>query len=70
MISRRDFLQVAAAAGLLAGGGNGKLKPGRHLKYTVETPMANLFLTMLDKMGVTAEQLGDSNDKLGYLGEL
>ncbi|MBS1826035.1 MAG: DUF1552 domain-containing protein [Acidobacteria bacterium] len=55
---------------LLAGGGNGKLKPGRHVKYAVETPMANLFIAMLDKMGVTAEQLGDSNGKLGYLGEL
>jgi hypothetical protein len=55
---------------LLAGAANGKIKPGRHIKYPVETPMANLFVAMLDKMGVTAEQLGDSNGKLGYLGEL
>ncbi len=55
---------------LLAGAANGKIKPGRHVKYPVETPMANLFMAMLDKMGVTAEQLGDSNGKLGYLGEL
>ncbi|MBL8217790.1 MAG: DUF1552 domain-containing protein [Bryobacterales bacterium] len=55
---------------LLAGGGNGKLKPGRHVKYSVETPMANLFVAMLDKMGVNMDQLGDSNGKLGYLGEL
>jgi len=55
---------------LLAGGGNGKLKPGRHVKYPVETPMANLFVAMLDKMGVNMDQLGDSNGKLGYLGEL
>ncbi|MBL8175569.1 MAG: DUF1552 domain-containing protein [Bryobacterales bacterium] len=55
---------------LLAGAANGKIKPGRHIKYPVETPMANLFVAMLDKMGVPVGQLGDSNGKLGYLGEL
>ena len=37
---------------ILAGRGNGTLKPGRHIRYSAETPMANLFITMLDQMGV------------------
>ncbi|MDQ6708256.1 MAG: DUF1552 domain-containing protein [Acidobacteriota bacterium] len=52
---------------VLAGRGNGKLRPGRHVRYPDETPMANLFLTMLDKMDVAVEHLGDSNGELGYL---
>lgn len=52
---------------LLAGGGNGKLKPGRHVRYAKDTPMANLYLAMLDRMGVETESLGDSNGKLEHL---
>jgi Protein of unknown function (DUF1552) len=56
---------------ILAGRGCGGLHPaGRHLKYPDETPMANLHVAMLDKMGVPAESLGDSNGKLGYLADL
>lgn len=55
---------------VLAGGGNGKLKSDRHVKYKSETPMANLFVAMLDKMGVNVEKMGDSNGKLGYLSEV
>jgi hypothetical protein len=55
---------------LLVGGGNGTLKPGRHVRYASETPMNNLFVAMLDRMGVEVESLGDSNGKLGYLSEL
>ena len=54
----------------LAGGGCGTLKPGRHIKYPAETPMANLFVAMLDRMGVPAEKMGDSNGELGYLADL
>ena len=49
---------------ILAGGGAGTLKGGRHLKYTNETPMANLLVSMLDKVGVHAETLGDSTGRL------
>ena len=49
---------------ILAGGGAGSLKGGRHLKYPDHTPMANLLLTMLDKSGVATENLGDSTGKL------
>lgn len=55
---------------VLVGGGNGKIKSGRHVKYAVETPMANLFVAMLDKMGAQVEALGDSNGKLEYLSGL
>ena len=52
---------------LLAGGAGGKLKGGRHLKYPVGTPMTNLFLTMLDKVGVNVDKMGDSTGKLELL---
>ena len=47
----------------LAGGGAGALTGGRHLKYP-ETPMMNLLLTMLDKVGVRIEQVADSTGRL------
>lgn len=48
---------------VLAGGGAGRLKGGRHLKYP-EMPMSNLLVTMLDKVGVSIETLGDSTGQL------
>jgi hypothetical protein len=47
---------------VLLGRGDGSLKPGRHIVYP-ETPMTNVFLTLLDRAGVTAERLGDSTGK-------
>jgi Protein of unknown function (DUF1552) len=55
---------------LLAGGGNGCLKPGRHVMYKPETPMANLYLTLLDRVGVKPEAIGDSTGKLEHLTDL
>lgn len=49
---------------LLAGRGGGKVKGGRHMVFPSQTPMNNLFLTMLDSVGVDVEQLGDSTGKL------
>jgi hypothetical protein len=49
---------------LLVGGGAGRLKGGRHLKYEDHTPMTNLLVTMLDKAGVELESLGDSTGRL------
>ena len=49
---------------LLAGGGVGRLKGGRHLQYEDHTPMTNLLLTMLDKIGVEVDKLGDSSGRL------
>ena len=51
---------------LLAGRGGGALNPGRHVRYTA-TPMANLFLSLADSMGVSSERFGDSTGKLKHL---
>ena len=45
---------------LLAGGGAGTIQGGRHLRYPQQTPMANLMLTLGDKLGVRIDRLGDS----------
>jgi Protein of unknown function (DUF1552) len=55
---------------ILAGRGNGTLKPGRMVRYPDETPITNLYVAMLDRMGVSVETLGDSTGKLGYLSDL
>jgi hypothetical protein len=55
---------------ILAGRGNGTLKPGRMVRYPDETPITNLYVAMLDRMGAPVESLGDSTGKLGYLSEL
>lgn len=49
---------------LLVGGGAGRLEGGRHLKYPDHTPMSNLLLTILDKVGVPMDKLGDSTGTL------
>ncbi|MEI6535743.1 MAG: DUF1552 domain-containing protein [Verrucomicrobiaceae bacterium] len=49
---------------LLAGGGNGTLHPGQHVNLPGETPMTNLYLAMLERMGVHAERVGDSTGVL------
>ena len=45
---------------LLAGKGGGSLKAGRHIRYPKETPVNNLWLAMLDRMGAPTETLCDS----------
>jgi hypothetical protein len=52
---------------LLLGGGGGQLRGGRHIRYPEGTPLANLYLTLLDKLGIDLEKLGDSNGKLNLL---
>lgn len=54
---------------VLLGRGDGSLKPGRHIVYP-ETPMTNLYLTLLDRMGVPAEKLGDSTGRADHLTSL
>jgi hypothetical protein len=49
---------------MLVGGGAGTLKGGRHLKYSGKPSMANLLVTLMDKMGVPVEHLGGSTGKL------
>ena len=49
---------------LLAGRGGGTIKPGRHVKYPTETPMSNLYISMLERMGVKIDHFGDSTGKI------
>jgi hypothetical protein len=53
---------------LVGGGGNFRL--GTHIVYPKDTPMTNLFLTMLDRMGVQPEKLGDSTGQIEHLTDL
>jgi len=52
---------------LVAGGANGKLQMGRHIIYPKETPLTNLYLSLLDHAGVRPEVLGDSTGRLTSL---
>ena len=49
---------------LLAGGLGGRFKLGRHHQYKLDTPMANLLLTIMDSAGVHLEKFGDSNGRI------
>src|SRR5213083_699688 len=49
---------------LVVGGGAGRLKGGRHLKYSDKPTMANLLVTLMDKMDVPVERIGGSTGKL------
>ncbi|HEV8130060.1 MAG TPA: DUF1552 domain-containing protein [Acidobacteriota bacterium] len=55
---------------LLAGRGDGSLKPGRHIVFKQGTPMTNLYLSLLDRMGVHPEKIGDSTGKIEHLSGL
>src|SRR5689334_7643024 len=52
---------------VVAGGANGSMKGGRHLKYAESTPMANLLLTILEKAGIHQDSVGDSTGMLTEL---
>ncbi len=52
---------------LLFGDGGGQFKPGRHLRFSEDTPMSNLYLTLLDHFGIRLENFGDSTEKLAPL---
>jgi hypothetical protein len=52
---------------LLLGGGSGQLKGGRHIFYPQDTPVSNLWLALLDILGIPQDRLGDSTGKLAGL---
>jgi hypothetical protein len=54
---------------LLAGGRATGLKGGQHIKYDKGTPLANLHLTLLDRVGVRLDSFADSDGKIGGLFE-
>ena len=52
---------------IVAGRGNGAIQPGRYLTYAKGTPTTNLWLTLLDRMDVHPENIGDSTGRLQHL---
>ena len=55
---------------LVMGGSKAGFKTGRHIRYEKETPMTNMYLSLLGRVGVETSKLGDSNGQLGYLSEM
>lgn len=49
---------------LLLGGGTGQLRGGRHVVYAEPTPLANLHVTLMDRLGLPVERMGDSTGKV------
>jgi hypothetical protein len=52
---------------LVAGGAAGNMQGGRHIKYETPTPLANLHLTLLNKVGVPLETFADSSGQVDEL---
>jgi hypothetical protein len=52
---------------LVAGGAAGRMRGGRHIRFAKPTPLANLHLTLLDKVGVRLDSFGDSRGKVDEL---
>jgi hypothetical protein len=52
----------------VAGRGKGTLRPGRRLRFAKETPLCNLYLSMLQRMGIEEKSFGDSTGVLAGLG--
>ena len=51
----------------LVGGKNAGIKGGRYIRYPADTPLANLHVSILEKLGVEVEAFGDSTGKLDRL---
>jgi hypothetical protein len=54
----------------VAGGAAGRMRGGRHIRFNRPTPLANLHLTLLDKVGVRLESFGDSRGMVNELFEI
>ena len=54
---------------LVAGGAAGKMRGGRQIQFEQATPLANLHLTLLDKVGVRLDSFADSDGKVDELFE-
>ena len=52
---------------VLAGSGGGTIRTGRHISTGGETPLNNLFLSLLDRVGADVEKIGDSSGRLTVL---
>ena len=54
---------------LVAGGAAGGIRGGRHIRFSEPTPLANLHLTLLDRVGIRLDQFADSNGLIEDLAE-
>ena len=70
LLTLRRFQQAGARPIVLAGGGAGLVTGGRHVRLPAGTPLANLHLTVLDKMGIPAERLGNSTGEVAVLSDV
>ena len=52
---------------IVAGGAGGRLASGQHLQYEPDTPLANLYVSLLEAVGTPCEQFGDSTGKLNEM---
>ncbi len=52
---------------ILGGGGGGRIAGGRHLEFADDSPLANLYVSMLDAFGAPVERFGDSTGPLAGL---
>ena len=55
---------------VLLAGGTRNFKTGRHVRYSQNEPVSNLYLSILDASGVPTDRFGDSQNRLGYLSDL
>ena len=69
-MSNSNLHNIQSLPLLLAGGGAGQLRGNRHIRYAAETPLTNLYLTLLGKLEVPVEQFGDSTGRLPHLTEI
>ena len=53
----------------LVGGQATGITGGRYMRYAKGTPLANLHVTLLDKLGVHVEKFGDATGRVGNLGD-
>ena len=64
---RGGNLPITGSEKLTCGGGAGRLNGGRHVQFAPETRLTNLFQTLLGKLDVPVEQIGDSTGTLAQL---
>jgi uncharacterized protein DUF1552 len=55
---------------MLVLGGPGQIAGGRHVRFPKETPLTNLYTTVLNKIGVPVERIGDSTGSVAHLSDL
>ena len=55
---------------IVVGGGAGRLEGGRHLRYPKDTPVNNLLVSMLDKVGLSAGNFGDATGRIKELADI